>query len=119
MPIGIFLYEIDESFGPNILAEYYLDQEHKVKPEILRDFADKHVQKEFSYTSFRKDNIRYFSTVLQSEVIQKENLYLGFVFKEGEDLVSLKSIFETLGVKIVKGFTKEKKELETLLKDEF
>ncbi|MFW9950440.1 MAG: hypothetical protein ACFFKA_10000 [Candidatus Thorarchaeota archaeon] len=119
MPIGLFLYEIDESFGPNILAEYYLDQEHKVKPEILRDFADKHIQKEFSYTSFRKNDIRYYSTFLQSETIKKDNLYLGFVFKEGEDLVSLKSIFENLGVKIVKGFKKDKKELELLLKDEF
>jgi hypothetical protein len=119
MPIGIFLYEIDESFGPNILAEYYLDQEHKVKPDILRDFADKHIQKEFSYTSYRKNDIRYFSTILKSEAIKKDNLYLGFVFKEGEDLVSLKSIFENLGVKIVKGFTNDKKELENLLKDEF
>jgi hypothetical protein len=119
MPIGIFLYEIDESFGPNILAEYYLDQEHKVKQEILRDFEDKHIQKEFSYTLFRKNDIRYYSTKLKSEVIQKDNLYLGFVFKQGEDLVSLKSIFENLGVKIIKGYTKEKGEMEKLLKDEF
>ncbi len=119
MPIGIFLYEIDESFGPNVLAEYYLDQNHKVKQEILRDFEDKHIQKEFTYTLFRKNDLRYYSTKLKSETIQKENLFLGFVFKQGEDLVSLKSIFETLGVKIIKGYTKERTEMEKLLKDEF
>ncbi|NHJ24278.1 MAG: hypothetical protein EAX89_06865 [Candidatus Lokiarchaeota archaeon] len=119
MPIGIFLYEIDESFGPNVLAEYYLDQNHKVKQEILRDFEDKHIQKEFSYTLFRKNDLRYYSTKLKSEAIQKENLFLGFVFKQGEDLVSLKSIFETLGVKIIKGYTKERGDMEKLLKDEF
>jgi hypothetical protein len=119
MPIGIFLYEIDESFGPNILAEYYVNPEHKVNKEILRDFEDKHIQKEFSYTLFRKKDIRYYSTKLKSEAIQKENLYLGFVFKEGEDLVSLKSIFENLGEKIIKGYTKERSDMDSLLKNEF
>ena len=41
MPIGIFLYEIDESFGPNILAEYYLS-DVKISQEILKDFIEKH-----------------------------------------------------------------------------
>jgi len=34
MPIGIFLYEIEKSFGPQIIADYYITQE-KVTPEIL------------------------------------------------------------------------------------
>ena len=52
MPVGIYLYEIDESFGPNVLAEYYLAQENKINKEILKDFEEKHVQKEFSNTIF-------------------------------------------------------------------
>jgi len=42
MPRAIILYEIDKSFGPNILAEYYLKQDDKISPEILKEFSEKH-----------------------------------------------------------------------------
>ena len=41
MPRAIILYEIDESFGPNILAEYYLKQDDKISPAILKEFSEK------------------------------------------------------------------------------
>jgi hypothetical protein len=119
MPIGIFLYEIDESFGPNILAEYYLAQENKVKPDVLKYFEDKHIQKEFSESMFRREEIKFFSFRLNAKNIEKQNLFLGFVFNEGEDLVSLKSIFENIGNKILNNFSNDRGELEQFLKTEF
>jgi len=119
MPAGIYLYEIDESFGPNVLAEYYLDQQNKVKDEILKDFEEKHIQKEFLDTIYRTNDLRYYSTKINAKSIEKNNLFLGFIFKVDEDLVSLKSIFENIALKIVKGFTKERGQMEDLLKKEF
>lgn len=118
MPIGIFLYEIDESFGPNLLAEYYLEKEQKVNKETLKEFEEIHIQKEFNDALFRKESIRYHSSKLNAQKIEK-NLYLGFIFKEGEDFVSLKSIFENIGEKIVDNFSTDREKLEGYLKTEF
>jgi len=52
MPVGIYLYEIDESFGPNVLAEYYLANDNKVNQETLKDFEEKHIQKELNLNVF-------------------------------------------------------------------
>jgi hypothetical protein len=115
-PQAIFLYEIDESFGPNILAEYFLIKQELPK-EILKDFVQKHVEKEFKSAVSQKNNIRYFSNKIDAKSIEKENLYLGFILKEEEDMVSIKSIFETVEEKILKEFTEDRKKLEELLKD--
>ncbi|MFX0057235.1 MAG: hypothetical protein ACFE85_09450 [Candidatus Hodarchaeota archaeon] len=119
MPVGIYLYEIDKSFGPNVLAEYYLDQENKIKDEILKDFEDKHIQKEFSDTIYRKNDLRYYSSKIDAKSINRDNLFLGFIFKIDEDLVSLKSIFDNIATKIIKEFSQVRGEMEQLLKAEF
>ncbi|MHA2289601.1 MAG: hypothetical protein ACXABG_12520, partial [Promethearchaeota archaeon] len=119
MPVGIYLYEIDESFGPNVLAEYYLAQENKINNEILKDFEEKHVQKEFSDTIFWNEDLRYYSAKMDAGSIERDNLYLGFVLKQDEDLVSLKSILENIATKVVKDFSKDKSTLEPLLRKEF
>lgn len=119
MPVGIYLYEIDESFGPNILAEYYLANENKVNKETLKDFEDKHIQKEFSDTIFWSEDLRYYSAKMDAKSIERDNLFLGFVLKQDEDLVSLKSILENIAAKVVKNFSKDKGALEAILKDEF
>ncbi len=119
MPVGIYLYEIDESFGPNVLAEYYLEQKYSVNKEILKDFEEKHIQKEFSDTIFWNEDLRYYSAKMDSKSIERDNLFLGFVLKQDEDLVSLKSILENIAVKVVKDFSQDKNALEALLRKEF
>ena len=119
MPVGIYLYEIDESFGPNVLAEYYLAQENKIDPEILKDFEEKHIQKEFLDTICWREDLRFYSSKISAESIERDNLFLGFVFKKDEDLVSLKSILDNIAAKVVEEFSKDKGKLEALLKKEF
>ena len=119
MPVGIYLYEIDESFGPNVLAEYYLANENKVDKETLKDFEEKHIQKEFSDTIFWNEDLRYYSAKMNAKAIERDNLFLGFVLKHDEDLVSLKSILENISTKVVKDFSKDKGALEALLRKEF
>ncbi|NVM17432.1 MAG: hypothetical protein HWN80_06930 [Candidatus Lokiarchaeota archaeon] len=119
MPVGIYLYEIDESFGPNVLAEYYLANENKVNQEILKDFEEKHVQKEFSDTIFWNEDLRYYSSKMDAKSIDRDNMFLGFVLKQDEDLVSFKSILENIASKVVKDFSKDKGDLEALLRKEF
>jgi len=119
MPLGLFFYEIDKSFGPNVLAEYYLDQENKVNKETLKDFEEKHIQKEFSNTIFWNEDLRYYSSKINAKSIERDNLFLGFVLKQDEDLVSLKSILENIATKVVKDFTKDKEKMEALLRKEF
>ncbi len=119
MPVGIYLYEIDESFGPNVLAEYYLAQEDKVSNDALKDFEEKHVQKEFSNTIYWKEDLRYYSWRINASSIERDNLFLGLVLKQEEDLVSSKSILENIAEKVVKGFTKDSAKLESILRKEF
>lgn len=115
-PQAIFLYEIDESFGPNILAEYYLIKQELPK-DVLKDFVKKHVEKEFKSALSQKDNIRYFSNKVDAKELEKENLYLGFILKEEEDMVSIRSIFETIEEKILKEYTQDRNKMENILKD--
>ncbi len=119
MPVGIYLYEIDESFGPNVLAEYYLAQEDKVSNDALKDFEEKHVQKEFSNTIYWKEDLRYYSWRINASSLERDNLFLGFVLKQEEDLVSSKSILENIAEKVVRGFTKDSAKLESILRKEF
>ncbi len=119
MPLGLFFYEIDESFGPNVLAEYYLAHENKVTADILKDFEEKHVQKEFLNTIYWKDDLRYYSSKINATSIERDNLFLGFVLKQDEDLISSKSILENIAEKVVKDFSKDKAKLESILRKEF
>jgi len=117
MPKAIILYEIDQSFGPNILAEYYLKQDDKIPTRILREFSEKHVKKGYSDVTIRDENNRYYSNIVNAESIDKENIYLGFILQEGEDLLSLKSIFENIEGKVIQDFSTDKKMMAELLKD--
>jgi len=117
-PQAIFLYEIDESFGPNMLAEYNLSQQ-KIPPEVLKDFTDKHVTKEFNDASTQKDNIRYYSGAISGESIEKKNLYLGFALKDDEDVIFIKSAFGIIQERILKNYSTERKVMDLVLKDAF
>ncbi len=115
-PTGIFLYEIDKSFGPNIIAEYYL-KDIKVPQDVLKGFIEKHVEKELVDATIKKDDLRYYSSKINAQSIEKENLYLGFILSENEDLLSLKSVFENSEVKIIQNYSDNRKNLTFLLKD--
>jgi len=116
MPIGIFLYEIDKSLGPQVIAEYYTTQE-KVTQEILKIFTEKHIRKDLSDATYRKDNFLFYSSIIQA-ISDKTNFYLGFILKEDEDFISLKSIFENLEQSVANNFApKDKKKMQLLLKD--
>ena len=115
MPIGIFLYEIDQSFGPNIIAEYYIKKE-KPSAKILKEFAVKHKKKDLSDASNRDDNFRYYSSIVEGKNVKK-NLYIGFMLNLEEDIVSLKTIFEEIEEKVVQNFSDDKRKLQLMLKD--
>ncbi|MFX1469727.1 MAG: hypothetical protein ACFFB8_13810 [Promethearchaeota archaeon] len=117
MPSAIILYEIDPSFGPNILGEYYLKQDDKIPSEILKEFSERHGKKELLNVSIRKDNDRYYSGKINAESINKENLYLSFMLKEGEDLISLKSAFKNIEEKVIQDFSSDKKKMTEILKN--
>jgi len=115
LPSGIFLYEIDKSFGPNIIADYYLS-EKKVSPEVLKEFADKHCKKDLCDATASRNDLRFYSSEVNADSINEENLYLGFLINENEDLVALKSHFENIEEDIVQNFSKDKKKMQLLLK---
>ncbi|MEJ2294188.1 MAG: hypothetical protein P8Y23_05410 [Candidatus Lokiarchaeota archaeon] len=115
-PQAIFLYEIDESFGPNVLAEYYLIKQELPK-DILKDFVQKHIEKEYKSAISQKNNVRYFSNKIDAKEFKNNNLYLGFILKEEDDMVSIRSIFETVEEKILKEYTEDRNKMEDLLKD--
>jgi hypothetical protein len=117
MPRAIILYEIDQSFGPNILADYYLKQDDKMPTIILKEFSEKHVKKGYSDVTIRKDENRFYSNKINAESINKENLYLSFILQEGEDLISLKSIFENIETKVIQDFSTDKQKMAEILKN--
>ncbi len=114
MPIGIFLYEIDQSFGPNVLADYYITKD-KPSTKILKDFADKHVKKDLADASGRDEKFRYYSSIIEGKDIKK-NTFIGFMLRLEEDIVSLKSIFEKIEERVVTNFSQDKKKLQSTLK---
>jgi len=119
MPRAIILYEIDKSFGPNILAEYYLKQDDKISPEILKEFSEKHDKKHILDITIHKENNRYFSKKVNTESIDKEDLFLSFILQEGEDLVSTKSVFTNVETKIIQNFSSDKSKMNETLKNAF
>ena len=114
MPIGIFLYEIDQSFGPNVLADYYITKD-KASTGILKDFAEKHIKKELTDASGRDEKFRYYSSKIEGKDIKK-NTFIGFMLRLEEDIVSLKSIFEKIEERVVTNFSQDKKKLQSTLK---
>ena len=116
MPRAIILYEIDKSFGPNILAEYYLKDGDKIPTAALKEFSEKHVKRDMLEVFIRKDDIRYYSSKVNAEPIEKNNIYMSFILEEGEDLVSLKSFFTNVEVKIIQDFSTDKRKMAESLK---
>ena len=114
MPIGIFLYEIDQSFGPNVLADYYITKD-KPSTDILKDFAEKHVKTDLADASARDEKFRYYSSIIEGKDIKK-NTFIGFMLRLEEDIVSLKSIFEKIEERVVINFSQDKKKLQSTLK---
>jgi hypothetical protein len=117
MPKAIIFYEIDESFGPNILAEYYLKQDDKIPTTILKEFSDKHVKKGYSDVTIRDENNRYYSNIIDTESIEKDNLYLGFILQEEEDYLSVKSLFDNIEERVIQDYSPDKKKMTEILKD--
>lgn len=117
MPQGIFIYEIAPEFGPNILAKYFLS-DLQIDKEILEKLNEKHIEKNLVDATTEQNGMRVYSSKLESESLDDKNLYLGFILREDEDLVSLKSIFENMEQKIVENIElDDKKQMETLLKE--
>ena len=114
MPIGIFLYEIDQSFGPNVLADYYITKD-KASTGILKEFSEKHIKKDLADASGRDEKFRYYSSIIEGKDIKK-NTFIGFMLRLEEDIVSLKSIFEKIEEKVVTNFSQDKKKLQSTLK---
>jgi len=112
-PVGIFIYDIDESFGPKIIADFYLKSQ-QTPPEALKKLSEKH-KKDLVDASFKTNKFRYYSSLVDQENL-KEEVYLGFVLNLDEDVVSLKSVFESIEKNIVANFTRDKKQMQSVLK---
>ncbi|MHA1283518.1 MAG: hypothetical protein ACTSQP_13530 [Promethearchaeota archaeon] len=117
MPVGIFLYEIVEDFGTQIIADFYTGNV-KISSDVLKVFIEKHTKKDLSDATFRGENFLYYSSILD-EKINGKKLYLGFILRKDEDLISLKSMFNQIEEKIIKNFSLEKRKMQMLLKDIF
>jgi len=117
-PVGIVLYEIDASFGPNVLADFYLSQDNKITPDILKEFSENHTTKDFQDVTIRKDELKYYSSKIDAKSIEKDNLFLGFILNEEEDVVSLKSMLEKIALRLVKEFSKDRVKMGEILKTE-
>ncbi len=117
MPRAIILYEIDPSFGPNIIAEYYLKQDDKIPQAVLKEFSEKHSKKELVNITVSWENDRFYSSRINAESIDKDNLYISSILQEGENLVSLKSFVENLKDKILQNFSSDKKQMKDFLQN--
>ncbi|MFX1480652.1 MAG: hypothetical protein ACFFCI_21390, partial [Promethearchaeota archaeon] len=100
-----------------ILAEYYLKNDEKIPVAILKQFSEKHTKKGYSDVTVRDNNNRYYSKIINTESIEKDNLYLGFILQEGEELLSVKSIFENIEEKILQEFSTDKKKMTEILQN--
>ncbi len=114
MVLGIWLYEIDQSFGPNVLADYYITKD-KPTTGILKEFSEKHIKKDLADASSRDEKFRYYSSKIEGKDIKK-NTFIGFMLRLEEDIVSLKSIFEKIEERVVTNFSQDKKKLQSTLK---
>lgn len=113
-PLGIFLFEIDTSFGPKVIADFYLSSQ-KTTPDALKGLSEKH-KKDLLDATYKTDKFRYYSSIIDENTM-KAKIYLGFLLKQEEDVVSLKSVFESIEKNIVNNFTRDKKVMASVLKD--
>ncbi len=112
MPIGIFLYEINSSSTPNIIIDYYLGEE-KVSSSILKQLYEKH-KKGIIDATIQEEEIIFYSSMVE----EKKDLFLGFILKKNEDLISLKSIFKEIQEKITENYESlDKTKMKEFLKE--
>jgi hypothetical protein len=83
----------------------------------LKEFSEKHVKKGYSDVTIRKDENRFYSNKVNAESLNKDNLYLSFILQEGEDLISLKSIFVNIETIILQDFSTDKQKMSEILKN--
>jgi len=115
LPIGVFLFEIDESFGPNLLAQYNI-KEKGVAKEALKEIANKHLEGSgLNYATFRKDDLKYYSREIKLN--DKDFLYLGFILRPNEFADTLIAVSDNLEKEIVENYSKDKNKLNDLLKE--
>ncbi|MBN1802830.1 MAG: hypothetical protein JW891_15075 [Candidatus Lokiarchaeota archaeon] len=114
-PNAVFLYEIDKSFGPNLIAEFNLTKT-KISKDFLIELAKKHVEKELTDATVVKDDIKGYSSKIEGESIKKDNLYLGFIMKDEEELISLKSLVEKMESNVIENYSTDKNKLTQVLK---
>ena len=115
MPLGIFLYELDDPLFPKIIDDFYLE-EIEVDYEILKELADMHVNKAFHEALHTEGNFKYFSRELDGSSVNIKHLCLGFILKGDEDLLSLRSIVETNEKTIIQKYKKDEKKVKNILK---
>ncbi|MBN1217048.1 MAG: hypothetical protein JXA99_16620 [Candidatus Lokiarchaeota archaeon] len=117
MPVGLFLFEIDESFGPNLIADYYLI-DIKLSSDILEKLNEKHIEKKLNEAIIKKEDIKYYSSKLNTKNLEKENLYLGCILRNDENLLSFKSLFANIQNQVIEHYNpKEKKKMQNFLKE--
>jgi hypothetical protein len=112
MPIGIFLYEINSSPKPNILIDYYLGKK-TVSNSILKELYEKH-KKGIIDATVQEGEIIFYSSMVE----EKKDLFLGFILKKDEDVISLKSVFKEIQAKITQNYESlDKAKMKEYLKE--
>ncbi len=113
MAIGIFLFQLGSNGRPRVLVDYYSTTK-RVSVRILEELIDKHKKKGLIDALVQKGNYYIYSSGIE----EKENLYLGFILEEDEDLKSQKEIFEEIEDKIIENYESiNKKQMEDFLED--
>lgn len=112
MAIGIYLFKETEK-KPIIVVDYY-STDKLVSDEILEELIEKHKKKGLIDALVKKNDYYFYS----SQIEEKENLYLGFILEESEDLKAQKEIFEEIEDKIIDNYESiGKKQMEEFLEE--
>ncbi|TFF98811.1 MAG: hypothetical protein EU541_06435 [Promethearchaeota archaeon] len=112
MAIGIYLFR-ETKKKPEIVVDYY-STDKRVSLSILEELIGKHKKKGLIDALVKKGKYNFYS----SEISEKNNLYLGFILEQDEDLKSQKEIFEEIEDKIIDNYKSiGKKEMENFLEE--
>jgi glutaredoxin 2 len=112
MPTGIFLYTITSSSEPQIIIDYYLTKP-SVPSTILQKLYKKHTKGIIDAT-IQEGEIKFYSSMVE----EKKNLFLGFILKKDEDIISLKTIFEEIEDKVSHNYGSiDKQKMKKYLKE--
>lgn len=112
MAIGIYLFK-ETKKKPQIVVDYY-STDKRVSSSVLEELIKKHKKKGLIDALVQKEGYNFYS----SEIGEKENLYLGFILEESENLKSQKEIFEEIESRIIDNYeTIGKQEMEDFLEE--